>query len=401
MKTKSTANHQIDALKKDYEGKKLKANLEYQRYNNAWGLQQKGSLIVSILQNYPIGEIIRNKVISTDGISEEFEIVDGFQRLTAISDFMNDQFALNSENSKKIIESYLPHFKLSENKNIINILKNFELNNNVRLKFKNLPKTLQNKISETEVSVATLSNWDNQDVIEYFRRVQEGKPLTNADKLHTIQTELTSKLKKLSTDESILNCLGLNLVNGKKRKGSDRIVYQTSLESIYCKLGQSIGQPSKLDNFFKDLEYTDELDSYYNIIHNFLTNLSTTDKQLLNQKSITTDLKLIFCLLLFGNKNLKEYDVRSYKKYLIDLTVISGLLKTFNDKKRFEDKSTLLKKLEESSLIEIYEDNKELFDQFSRFRGGSHSSKDVENVCSNISRLYKNTITQSLEVVFN
>ena len=74
MKTKSTANHQIDALKKDYEGKKLKANLEYQRYNNAWGPQQKGSLIVSILQNYPIGEIIRNKVNSPDGISEKFEI---------------------------------------------------------------------------------------------------------------------------------------------------------------------------------------------------------------------------------------------------------------------------------------------------------------------------------------
>lgn len=31
MRTKSTANHQIDALKKDFESKKLKANLEYQR----------------------------------------------------------------------------------------------------------------------------------------------------------------------------------------------------------------------------------------------------------------------------------------------------------------------------------------------------------------------------------
>ena len=399
MKTKSTANHQVDALKKDYEGKKLKANLEYQRYNNAWGLQQKGSLIVSILQNFPIGEIIRNRVTSADGISEQFEIVDGFQRLTAISEFMNDQFALNTENSKKIINSYLPHFKLSENKNTVNVLKNFELNNNVRLKFKNLPKSLQNKISETEVSVATLSNWDNKDVIEYFRRVQEGKPLTNADKLHTIQTELTSKLKRLSADESVLNCLGLNLDNGRKRKGSDRIVYQTSLESIYCKLGQAIGQPSKLDNYFKDLEYNEELDTYYNIIDNFLSNLSTTDKQLLNQKSITTDLKIIFCLLLFGYKNLEEYDVRNYKKYLIDLSVIGGLLKTFNDKKRHEDKSALFKKLEESSLMEIYENNKELFDQFSRFRGGTHSSKEVENICLNLSRLYKYTITQNLEVI--
>ena len=106
MKTKSTANHRIESLKKDYEGSNLRANLEYQRYNNAWGTQQKNSLIVSILQNFPIGEIIRNKVASSDGISEEFEIVDGFQRITAISEYVNDNFALNPENSRKIIYYY-------------------------------------------------------------------------------------------------------------------------------------------------------------------------------------------------------------------------------------------------------------------------------------------------------
>jgi hypothetical protein len=294
MKNKTTANHKIDSLKQDYEDGSLKANLEYQRYNNAWGPQQKGSLIVSILQNYPIGEIIRN-LVNSDSVSEEYEIVDGFQRLTAISEFMNDSFALNVDNSKKIINHYLPHFKQSDDENIKLLLNKFESDGNVKLKFKNLPKGLKNKIEKTEVSVATLINWDNKDVIEYFRRVQEGKPLTNADKLHTIQTELTSNLKKISSNEHILNCLGLKHENGKNRKGSDRIVYKTSLEAIYCKLGQSIGQPSKLDNFFKEKEYSTEQEYYYNLINNFLRSLSTTDKQLLNKKSITTDLKLIFC----------------------------------------------------------------------------------------------------------
>ena len=399
MKTKSTANHQIDALKKDYEGGKLRANLEYQRYNNAWGNQQKNSLIVSILQNFPIGEIIRNKVISTDGISEEFEIVDGFQRLTAISEYMNDNFALNVENSKKIIESYLPHFKMSDNKSIINILKNYESDGNIRIKFKNLPKTIQDKILTTEVSVATLSNWDNKDVIEYFRRVQEGKPLTNADKLHTIQTELTSKLKKLSSNENILNCLGLNLNNGKKRKGSDRIVYQTTLEAIYCKMGQSIGQPAKLDNFYKNKEYTTELESYYEVINKFLNSLSTTDRQSLNQNSIKTDLKLIFCMILFDVETFNNYDVFNYKKYLIDISVISGLLKTYNDNKRPENRVYLYEKLDESGLTEIYESNKELFEQFTRFRSTSHSNKDVNNICSKISKLYKDTLVEKLEVI--
>ena len=399
MKTKSTANHQVDALKKDYECGKLRANLQYQRYNNAWGTQQKNSLIVSILQNFPIGEIIRNKVTSIDGISDEFEIVDGFQRLTAISEYMNDNFALNSDNSKKIIESYLPHFKLSDNKSIISILKNYESDGNIRIKFKNLPKTLQDKILTTEVSVATLSNWDNKDVIEYFRRVQEGKPLTNADKLHTIQTELTSKLKKLSSNENILNCLGLNLNNGKKRRGSDRIVYQTTLEAIYCKMGQSIGQPSKLDNFFKDKEYTSDLESYYEVIDNFLNSLSTTDRQLLNQNSIKTDLKLIFCIILFGVETFNNYDVNNYKKYLIDISVISGLLKTYNDNKTPENRVYLYRKLDETGLTGIYESNKELFEQFTRLRWSSHSNRDVNNICSQISKLYKDTLVENLEII--
>lgn len=397
MKTKSTANHRIESLKKDYEGSNLRANLEYQRYNNAWGTQQKNSLIVSILQNFPIGEIIRNKVTSSDGISEEFEIVDGFQRITAISEYVNDNFALNPENSRKIVDYYQEYFLKSDNKSDITILKSFNAGTNIRIKFKNLPKTLQNKILTTEVSVATLSNWDNKEVIEYFRRVQEGKPLTNADKLHTIQTELTSKLKKLSSNEHILNCLGLNLNNGKKRKGSDRIVYQTALESIYCKMGQSIGHPSKLDNFFKDKEYTSELDSYYEAIAKFLNSLSTTDKQFLNQTSIKTDLKLIFSMILF-DKDFDKHDINVYKKYLIDISVISGLLKTSNDNKKPESKVDLYSKLDETKLTEIYENNKELFEQFTRLRWSSHANNVVDNICTKISKLYKNTLVLDLEI---
>lgn len=399
MKTKSTANHQIEALKKDYEGKKLKANLEYQRYNNAWGSKNKISLILSILQNYPIGEIIRNKVTSSDGISDEYEIVDGYQRLTSISEFMSDKFAIDPENSKKIIETYLPHFKILNDKSIKSILKSFDSGNNIRLKFKNLPKTLQDKISTTEVSVATLSNWDREDVIEYFRRVQEGKPLTNADKLHTIQTELTTKLKKISSDESILNCLGLNLVNGGKRRGSDRIIYQTSLEAIYCKLGQSIGQPSKLDSFFKELDYNDNLDSYFSIINNFLNALSTSDRVVINQKSITTDLKLIFCLLLFGQETFKNLSVKDYKDYVINLTIIGGLIKNYNHKKTSENRQLLFDKLYDSELKDIYDSNKELFEEFSKLRAGSHSCKEVEIICSSISKLFKSINRKELETL--
>jgi hypothetical protein len=404
MRDKSTANHRIENLKSDFLSKKLKANLEYQRYNTAWGPQQKNSLIVSILQNYPIGEIIRNKIVSSNGISEEFEVVDGYQRTTAICEYMENSFPLNNENSRKIISSYLSHFEIlqkSGDKEATEILNNFNSEKNIRLKFKSLPKTLQDKICNTEVSVSTLSNWPKSDVIEYFRRVQEGKPLSNADKLHTIQTDLLKNLKNLSSNENILNCLGLKQENGKPRKGGDRIVSQTASEAIYCAYGQSIGQPKKLDSFFnhKDrLEYTKEQQSYFNIINSFLTNLSTSDKSLFNQKSITTDLKLIFCLLIFGNETFRNYNIKDYKKFLINIVKLSGLLKNRNDKKSHDSETELLDFLVKNGLNDIYEKNKDSFNDFMGLRWRSHSSEDVRKICREISTLYKQTVVEKIEL---
>ena len=393
--TKNTTNLRISDLKKDYESNILKSNSDYQRYNNAWGLQQKGSLIISILENYPIGEIIRRK-ISDDGISEYFEIVDGLQRLTAISEFVNDGFSLNTENSIKIIKNYLAHFELSEEKDIKKIVDKYKKNENIRLKFKNLPTSLKNKIQTAEVSVSTLINWEYIDVIEYFRRVQEGKPLTNADKLHTIQAQLTSNIKSLSNNNYILNCLGLKHENGNMRKGADRIIYQTALEAIYCKMGQTIGQPKKLFIYFKDKEYNTEQEGYSNIISNFLTNLTDTDKSLLNPKSLTTDLKLTFCLLLFGNDTFKNYEIKDCIKYIISVSTLTGYLKNLADKNTTENRIKFYDKLNEYNLTSAYEENKEWFENFTRFRAGSHSHSLVENICNNIAKAYKYTLVEEI-----
>jgi hypothetical protein len=393
--TKNTTNLRISDLKKDHQSGILNSNPDYQRYNNAWGPQQKGSLIVSILQNYPIGEIIRCKV-SNDGITEKYEIVDGLQRLTAITDFMNDEVSLNPDDSNKIIKTYLAHFDI-ENTELNKIIKKYEIGKSIRMKFKNLPESLRNKIQNAEVSVATLSNWEEKDVIEYFRRVQEGKPLTNADKLHTVQTELTSNIKSLSSNKNILSCLGLRQENGKNKKSADRIVYQTALESIYCKLGQTVGQPSKLDKFFKEKEHTPEQTQYFNIISGFLNSLTDNDKYLFKSNSLKTDLKLIFCLLLFGDKTFKNYDEKEYNKFVINVSVVTGYLKSWKDNpNKNEHRNTFTNKINEIGLSDIYENNKEWFDNFQRLRWSSHPMDKVQTICEKISSLYKQTLLQTV-----
>jgi hypothetical protein len=193
-------------------------------------------------------------------------------------------------------------------------------------------------------------------------------------------------MKKLSNDESILNSIGLNLENGKLRKGADRIIYQTALEAIYCKLGNSIGQPSKLDKFFKNKDFNSEQEILFNKIEIFLKNLSSTDRDLFNQKSVTTDLKLIFCLILFGKF---EYDIKDYKEYILNIVNISGLVKSLNDTKSNEKRVELYDKLDKYNLLEIYENNKDIFNTFSTLRSGAKGMPLVSNICRKISLLYK------------
>ena len=54
----------------------------------------------------------------------------------------------------------------------------------------------------------------------------------------------------------------------------------------------------------------------------------------------------------------------------------------------------------DSNLTNIYESSKELFTQFTRLRWSSHSAKEVEIICTQLSSLYKNTlINKQVELV--
>jgi hypothetical protein len=375
--TKNTANLRIADLKKDYVSNVLKSNPEYQRYNNAWGTAQKGSLIISILENYPIGEIIRRK-ISDDGVNENFEIVDGLQRLSAITDFVTDKLRLNAENSNKVFNDFLPHFQLSTESDVHKLLDKFNNNKTVKLTFNDLPISLKLKIENAEVSVSTLINWQYNDVIEYFRRVQEGKPLSNADKLHTIQSKLTTVVKKLANNEHTLNCLGFN------NTGGDRDIYQTILEAMYCKLGNSIGQPKKLDTYYKNKQYDTYQEECVNIIANYLDNINDTDKRYLNEKVTKTDLKLMFCLMLFGDNVFKNHNIKDTLKYILSISSLSSYIKIDNIKNDSTTKNNLYDKLNEYNLTSTFEQYKDDFYKFAELRSGTKSYNEVNDIVSKI-----------------
>ncbi|WP_205456114.1 GmrSD restriction endonuclease domain-containing protein [Clostridium botulinum] len=76
---------------RNYRGNKLIVNRKYQR-KLVWSLDEKKALIESILKGYPIPLILL-----AEKEKEEYEIIDGMQRLNALFAFIENEFAVNLE----------------------------------------------------------------------------------------------------------------------------------------------------------------------------------------------------------------------------------------------------------------------------------------------------------------
>lgn len=93
-----TATHRLEVLARYYEEKHLSINPEYQR-GATWNVRQQRSLIDSILRGFILPvfyvHIVKTPNPFTNSEAETAWLVDGQQRLNAITEFMTGRFALN------------------------------------------------------------------------------------------------------------------------------------------------------------------------------------------------------------------------------------------------------------------------------------------------------------------
>lgn len=140
---------------------KLDLGPAYQR-DVVWKLPQQRCLIDTI-----INDLDMPKLYWFEKGKNFFEVVDGKQRITSMSRFMNNEFTLDSEPYKGIL-------------------------------YKDLPVDVQTRINDFKVVVMQLSGdrWDEDMVTDMFLRLQQGTPLNPAEK----RRALSGKLGKLADD---------------------------------------------------------------------------------------------------------------------------------------------------------------------------------------------------------
>ena len=109
--------------------------------------------------------------ISSD--PEAYEVVDGQQRLLAIFEFFDGDLALAEHTAKQFGGAY----------------------------YNNLRDDAGDKLDDYEIQFDEIQDATEEDVKEFFQRLQEGLPLTSAEKLNSLHSRLRDFVMKLAKNQ--------------------------------------------------------------------------------------------------------------------------------------------------------------------------------------------------------
>ena len=142
---------------------------QYQR-TPVWNEAKKQLLIDSILRGYDLPKFY----LRSSDSPYEHEVVDGQQRLRAIWDFCDDEYALGDESSD------IPDFGDLSGK-----------------KWSDLSSRERDQIGGFQLSVAVIEGASDREIRQLFRRLQEGVSLNPAEKRNAIEGKMRDFIAEL------------------------------------------------------------------------------------------------------------------------------------------------------------------------------------------------------------
>ncbi len=310
--------NQINTLK--FGG--LDTKPSYQR-GYVWNNDFKDKLIYSIIKQYPIGNISIRILMEKNEKGAQSEVVDGQQRLITILNFMQGDYEIAGEWSKKILEEIIDFYaKAGEEDEILNKLKKkLNMKGNFKLRYKDLPAIIQGNIKNYNLSLSSISNANNEQIQEYFRFLQNQERLRAGEIINSFpSTPLELYLYKITDKYKLLDII--NFLDN--RKEFDKIFY--SLLGLFD-LKISFGTTDKIIQ-----DYVVNTKGFTNSNNKILLNsmidqlnfIATTELAI--QKK--TRKRFLKYLLLLSAFNFVDFKIDTYNK-LKTLSEIDDLLSVF------------------------------------------------------------------------
>lgn len=137
-----------------YHDDLLQLSPKYQR-NQIWNLKAKSYLIDTIIRGLPIPQIFLRQITDVKTLKTFREVIDGQQRLTAIIEFLSDDFAISKTHNKDY----------------------------AGCKYSDLPEEVQESILNFELSVELIKSKDDSLIYDMFSRVNTNSMTVNKQEL--------------------------------------------------------------------------------------------------------------------------------------------------------------------------------------------------------------------------
>ena len=139
---------------------------DWQR-QEVWGTAKKQNLIDTLLRGWKLPKFY---FLKGSDYSGTYEVVDGQQRLIAIFEFFDGHLQLTPERSKEFGGS----------------------------KYHDLPEDVSDDFDDYEIEFDEITDANEEEVKEFFQRLQEGVRLTSAEKLNSQHSKLRDFLSSLT-----------------------------------------------------------------------------------------------------------------------------------------------------------------------------------------------------------
>lgn len=193
----------------------------YQR-GYIWNSDFKDKLIYSIIRSYPIGNISLRVRTDKNEHGAMQEVVDGQQRLTTIFRFIEGDYYIQGDISRKIIEYITEYMEGEEDPKLEKLKKRLCNKGKISLKYDQLPEPIKNNLLAYNISITNITNASDDEITEYFRYLQNQERLRAGEIINSVpETQLEKYLNAITDKERLLSKLSFS----NTRKQFDRVFY--------------------------------------------------------------------------------------------------------------------------------------------------------------------------------
>ncbi|WP_404354281.1 DUF262 domain-containing protein [Exiguobacterium aurantiacum] len=290
----------------------LKLSPKYQR-NQIWNLKAKSYLIDTIVRGLPVPQVFLRQTTDVKTLQTLREVIDGQQRLTAIIEFINDDFA--------ILKTH-----------------NLDYAGN---KYSDLDEEIQENILNFELSVELIKSKDDAVIYDMFSRVNTNSMTVNKQELRNAKYwgEFKVFVYKQATEwRNIFIENGIFKDNNLARMLDVEFVSSLAIQILDGIISET---PSKIDEYYKrfdeKFERIEEVERKMNTIREVI--IGVFEDETYNTK-IFKNKNYFYTLFTIINNELYNVDGLDVGKKLVDENELTAELlvwKLMNFESKFSD----------------------------------------------------------------